>query len=79
MRGRHFVCKKKRSNKQGQQTHVDYICERSKCSAKFTVRRRNESDAWLAPLSVEHQVGTTTHVCTLTKSSLIAILGRVRE
>ena len=76
LRDNHFVIKKKRFNKQMELTHVDYICEKSACHAKLTVKRRADSDAWLAPLLVEHQVGTilalppTSNVCTITTDCL---------
>lgn len=76
MRDNHFVIKKKRVNKQMELTHVDYICEKSACHAKFTVKRRANSEAWVGPLSVEHQVGTllalppTSSVCTITTDCL---------
>lgn len=58
LRSNHFVVKKKRFNKQMELTHVDYICEKSACHAKLTVKRRANSEAWVGPLLVEHQVGT---------------------
>jgi hypothetical protein len=82
LRENHFVIKKKRFNKQMKLTHVDYICEKSICHAKLTVRCRagdkigGDSDAWLAPLLIEHQVGTllalhpTSSVCTITTDCL---------
>jgi hypothetical protein len=76
LRDNHFVVKKKRFNKQMELTHVDYICEKSACHAKLTVKRRANSEAWAGPLLVEHQVGTllalppTSSVCTITTDCL---------
>lgn len=61
LRDKHFMCKKKRYNKQKKLTHVDYICVKSKCTSKITVRRRDASEVWLAPLLLEHQVATTPY------------------
>jgi hypothetical protein len=55
--------KKTRCNKLGQKTQADYMC--GKCSTKFTVRRRGDSDTWMVPLSVEHQVSSIHSVCTI--------------
>jgi hypothetical protein len=82
LRQKHFVIKKKRFNKQGELTHVDYICEKSACNAKLTVKRRANSDAWLAPLSVEHQVGTILAlpcVCTITTDCLFRQIARTKR
>jgi hypothetical protein len=80
LRDNHFVIKKKRFNKQMQLTHVDYICEKSTCNAKLTVKRRGESDVWLTPLLVQHQVGTTSFLqCLFVQSPLIVSSGRMRE
>jgi hypothetical protein len=80
LRENHFICKKKRFNKQMRLTHVDYMCEKSKCSTKFTVRRRGESEVWLAPLLLEHQVGTTAVTLPVfVQSRLILSSGRMQE
>ena len=33
------------------------------CTAKFSVRRKGDSEAWQAPLLVAHQVGSTSYLC----------------
>jgi hypothetical protein len=85
LRQKHFVIKKKRFNKQSELRHVDYICEKSACNAKLTVKHRANSDAWLAPLFVEHQVGTilalrpTSSVCTITTDCLFRRVARTKR
>ena len=63
LRDNYFVIKKRRFNKGGQLTHVDYKCEGLLCTAKFSVRRKVDSEAWQAPLLVTHQVGSTSYLC----------------
>lgn len=63
LRDNHFVIQKRRFKKGGQLTHVDYKCEGLLCTAKFTVRRKGDSEAWQAPLLVAHQVGSTSYLC----------------
>jgi hypothetical protein len=67
LRDNHFVVKKKRYNFRKELTHVDYKCEGLKCNAKFSVKRKGESEIWQAPLFVAHQVGLTSYLQCLYK------------